>query len=339
MLPTFLGGVPTGSDGFDPSNPDDWLTWFVGVPLRVILIVVIGAVSLAVLRRLIRGVTERIAEGTQSSSRLGALGRTEAVSAILRTNPLANARRAARARTIGSVLRSAANILVGATIFLMVLAELGLNIGPFLASAGIAGVALGFGAQSLVKDFLSGTFMLLEDQYGVGDVVDFGEVTGTVEEVALRVTKVRDASGTVWYVRNGEILRTGNMSQEWARASVDVRVAYYADVTAVRAALEGASQEVSDDPVLSTYLLEPPEVIGVEDLSAEALRFKVSVKTQAAMQWEVARALRIGVRDALTAAGIPLAGAQQVVLLDRKPPAEPEDGEEPEGRTTERARA
>ncbi|WP_240696773.1 mechanosensitive ion channel family protein [Cellulosimicrobium funkei] len=280
------------SNGFDPSNPDDWFEWFVGLPLRVLLIVVIGALVLAVVRRLIRRVSEHIAEGTPTlrGKRLKGLGGSEVGSVLLRANPLASARRAQRARTVGSVLRSTANIVIGATIVLMVLTELGVNIAPFLASAGIAGVALGFGAQSLVKDFLSGTFMLLEDQYGVGDTVDFGEVTGTVEEVALRVTKVRDGNGTLWFVRNGEILRTGNKTQEWGRAVVDVRVAYWADVEAVRAALLAAAEEVGSDPVLGTYFLEPPEVTGIEAMTAEALQLRVQVKTQAAMQWEVARA-------------------------------------------------
>ncbi|MFC8921395.1 mechanosensitive ion channel family protein [Cellulosimicrobium sp. NPDC057127] len=321
MTPTPFDTTPTGPEPFDPSDPDAWLEWFVGVPLRVILVVVVGAVALALVRRLIRKVTEHIAEGTPTlrTSRLKGLGRSEVGSAILRANPLANARRAARARTIGSVLRSAANILIGTTVVLMVLAELGLNIGPFLASAGIAGVALGFGAQSLVKDFLSGTFMLLEDQYGVGDVVDFGEVVGTVEEVALRVTKVRAIDGTLWYVRNGEILRTGNLTQEWSRAAVEVRVAYHANVEQVRSVLLQAGEAVRADPVLGQHVLEAPEVLGIEELTAEALQLKVQVKTHAAMQWEVGRALRAAVREALSDARIPLAGAQQVVVLDHSP--------------------
>ncbi|MCB7136361.1 mechanosensitive ion channel family protein [Cellulosimicrobium marinum] len=316
----------TDPQPFDPSDPDAWLTWFVGVPLRVILIITIGAVALALLRRVIRKVSEHIAEGTPStrSLRIKGLGNTDVAAALLRANPLATARRAARARTIGSVLRSAANIIIGATVVLMVLAELGLNIAPFLASAGIAGVALGFGAQSLVKDFLSGTFMLLEDQYGVGDVVDFGEVVGTVEEVALRVTKVRSIDGTLWYVRNGEILRTGNMSQEWSRAAVDVRVAYHADVAQVRTLLLQAAESVRADPALGDAVVEAPEVLGIEDLTAEAVQLKVQMKTRAAMQWEVGRALRAAVRDALSDARIPLAGAQQVVVLDQSPASDDE---------------
>ncbi|WP_216609908.1 mechanosensitive ion channel family protein [Cellulosimicrobium protaetiae] len=312
---------PEVANGFDPSNPDDWLEWFVGLPLRILLIVAIGSIVLAVLRRLIRKVSEHIAEGTPTlrSKRLQGVAESGVGTVLLRANPLASARRAQRARTVGSVLRSVANIVVGATIVLMVLTELGVNIAPFLASAGIAGVALGFGAQSLVKDFLSGTFMLLEDQYGVGDTVDFGEVTGTVEEVALRVTKVRGIDGTLWYVRNGEILRTGNKTQEWGRAMVEVRVAYWADVEEVRATLLAAAEDVRADPVLGTYFLEPPEVTGIESMSAEALQLKVQAKTQAAMQWEVARAMRARVRQGLSDARIPLAGAQQVVVLDHSP--------------------
>jgi len=311
---------------FDPASTQSWLDWFVGLPLRVLLIVGIGSVVLALVRRVIRKVTEHIAEGGSPSGRSKRLKGLESAAGgvLLRANPLAGARRAQRARTVGSVLRSTANIVIGATIVLMVLAELGVNIAPFLASAGIVGVALGFGAQSLVKDFLSGTFMLLEDQYGVGDTVDLGEVSGTVEEVALRVTKVRDASGTLWFIRNGEILRTGNKTQEWGRAMVEVRVAYWADVDAVRAALLVAAEDVGRDPVLGTYFLEPPEVTGIEVMTAEALHLKVQVKTQAAMQWEVARALRARVRVALSDARIPLAGAQQVVVLDHSP-AEPDD--------------
>lgn len=299
-----------------------WLEWFLGTPLRIILIVVIGSVALAVVRRIIRNVTEHIADGTPITERRGMKGlkgltESSVGTVLLRANPLASARRAQRARTIGSVLRSTANILFGTTIVLMVLAELGMNIAPFLASAGIVGVALGFGAQSLVKDFLSGTFMLLEDQYGVGDSVDFGVVAGTVEEVALRVTKVRDGDGTLWYIRNGEILRTGNKSQEWGRASVEVHVAYFADLAQVERVLREAGEELSADHVLGTYLMEQPVVSGIESMTPEEMVLKLSVKTQASMQGEISRALRTIVRERLAVAKVPLAGAE--------PPAATED--------------
>lgn len=319
--------TPSPSDSVGEQFADTanvWLEWFLGTPLRIILIVVIGSILLAILRRLINRVAEHIADGTPLTERRGMKGLSQSAvgTVLLRANPLANARRAQRARTIGSVLRSTVNILVGTTIVLMVLTELGMNIAPFLASAGIVGVALGFGAQSLVKDFLSGTFMLLEDQYGVGDSVDFGVVSGTVEEVALRVTKVRDADGTLWYIRNGEILRTGNKSQEWGRASVEVHVAYFADLEQVERVLRDAGQEVAADPVLGTYLLEQPAVSGIESMTPEEMVLRVSVKTQAAMQSEVSRALRTTVRERLAAARVPLPGAEA--------PAEVEDAAVPD---------
>ncbi len=326
-MATWTTTALSGADSdFDPRDPDDWLTWFVGVPLRIIFIIFLSAILLVLLRRLIRRITDHIASGTPLTERKGLriLGRSQVGSVLRSANPVSGARRAQRARTIGSVLRSTANIVIGVTAFLLVLSEIGVNLAPFFASAGIAGVALGFGAQSLVKDFLSGTFMLLEDQYGVGDVVDFGEVVGTVEEVALRVTKVRDVGGTLWYVRNGEILRTGNKTQEWGRAVVQVRVAYYADVEEVRAVLLRAAERLRGDPALGVYLLEPAEVLGIEDMTAEALLMKVQVKTQAAMQWEIARNLRSEIRKGLESAGIPLAGAQQVVIYDHSP-AQPGD--------------
>jgi len=316
--------TPSPSDNVGDQIADTanvWLTWFLGTPLQVILIVMIGSILLAVLRRLINRVTEHIADGTPLTERRGmkglkGLSQTAVGTVLLRANPLASARRAQRARTIGSVLRSTANILVGTTIVLMVLAELGMNIAPFLASAGIVGVALGFGAQSLVKDFLSGTFMLLEDQYGVGDSVDFGVVAGTVEEVALRVTKVRDADGTLWYIRNGEILRTGNKSQEWGRASAEVHVAYFADLAQVQRVLREAGEEVAADPVLGTYLLERPVVSGIESMTPEEMVLKISVRTQASMQGEVSQALRTAVRERLAASGVPLAGAEAPAAVE-----------------------
>ncbi|GIJ00318.1 small conductance mechanosensitive channel [Sediminihabitans luteus] len=283
--------VPALDDGAEA-----WWHWFLGVPLRVVLIVVVSLVVLVVLRSAIRHVAEKIAADDPPAAR-----------GLMRANPLAGARRAQRARTIGSVLRSSANILVISIMLLLVLDALGMNIAPFIASAGIVGVALGFGAQSLVKDFLSGIFMLLEDQYGVGDTVDLGDVTGTVEEVQLRVTKVRDIEGTLWFVRNGEILRTGNMSQEWSRTLVEIPVPLTADVEQVRGLLTGAAARVTADPVLGAYVLEDPEVTGIESIAAGRLTFRVRIKTQPSMQWEVARALRVAIRDDFAAADVALA--------------------------------
>ena len=129
----------------------------------------------------------------------------------------------------------------------MMLSEVGVDIAPIIASAGIIGIALGFGAQSLVKDFLSGVFMILEDQFGVGDIIDVGEATGTVEAVSLRVTRLRDINGTVWYVPNGEIMRVGNQSQNWSRTVLDVGVAYSEDLARVRRVLEEIAHEMWED--------------------------------------------------------------------------------------------
>ena len=296
------------TDELDVTSARSWLTWFTGTPLRLLVIVLIGVVALLIVRRLVNTLTEHLAEGTLLNRRgLRELGGTDVGAALLRANPLATARRAQRARTIGSVLRSTATLVIGSIVVLMVLAEVGMNIAPLLASAGVVGVALGFGAQSLVRDFLSGMFLLLEDQYGVGDTITVGDVSGTVEAVALRITKIRDDSGTLWFIRNGEILKVGNRTQGWSRAVVDVELASSTDLTQARAALARAGERVKADPVLSGYLLEDPQVVGIESLAAGSVLLKVQVRTNPAMQWDVARALREAVRLELGTADIQLA--------------------------------
>jgi small conductance mechanosensitive channel len=172
------------------------------------------------------------------------------------------------------------------------LSALGLNIGPVLASAGIIGVALGFGSQTLVKDFLSGIFMIFEDQYGVGDVVDLGEASGTVEAVSLRVTRLRDANGTVWYMRNGEIIRVGNMSQNWARTVLDVQVSAREDLAKVRRVLAEVSDELWKDEDFEGVIIEEPEIWGIEAMTPDAITLRVTLKTAPMEQWRVARAMR-----------------------------------------------
>jgi small-conductance mechanosensitive channel len=308
------GPTPVGLVPDDPTSVPGWVEWFLGVPLKVIITVVAGAVVLLLLRRFIRTVTEHLAQGTPQS---GPLGRTGVGSTLLTASPLATARRAQRARTLGSVLRSTAGIVVGGITFVLVLATLGVNVVPLVASAGVVGVALGFGAQSLVKDFLSGTFMLLEDQYGVGDVVDVGPAAGTVEAVALRVTKIRDGDGTLWYVPNGSMTRVGNKTQGWAKATVEIKVDYFVDLDEVRRLLTEAAAGVRADPKTGSYILGEPDVTGIEDLTSEAVTLRLSVRTQPAMQWAVARDLREAVRAALDEAGIPLAGQVDAMAARR----------------------
>ena len=186
---------------------------------------------------------------------------------------------------------------------LIVMGELGFNLGPLLASAGIVGVALGFGAQSLVKDLIAGLFMLLEDQYGVGDTVDLGEATGVVESVGLRITTVRDGRGVLWYIRNGEIVRVGNKSQGWAMVVVDIPIGFVNSEQA-SAVLRAAALSLAEDPEHATEFLEPPDVLGVEQLTVDGAVIRTIAKTTADGQFPVQRELRRRLTEALESSGI-----------------------------------
>ena len=293
---------------------DDVVSALLDVPLRIVVILTVSLLVVVILRRVIRGLTNRLATG---ATRRGRLASSEIGIALRNASPLNDARRAQRARTVGSVLLSLSNIVVATIAVLLVLDVLDVSIAPFLASAGIVGVALGFGAQTLVKDFLSGLFMLMEDQYGVGDTIEVGTVSGTVEAVALRITEVRDGDGTLWFIRNGEILKVGNKTQGWARASVDVQLPYSTDLAAAHAALQTAVDAVMADEDVSTTIQEEPVVGGVESMTATSLTVRITARTDPAAQWDVARALRVAVRDALEKARIPMAQANQQVLVVR----------------------
>jgi small conductance mechanosensitive channel len=212
-------------------------------------------------------------------------------------------RRRQRAEAIGSVLRSFTTVTVYSLAALLILGQLGVNLGPLLASAGIVGVALGFGAQTLVKDLIAGLFMLLEDQYGVGDVVDVGEASGTVEAVGLRITTIRDARGVLWYIRNGEIVKVGNKSQGWAMVVVDVPIGY-ASVDRAVEVLREAAAGLAEDPEFAEDLIEPPDVLGVEQLTVDGAVLRTTVKTASDAQWRIGRELRRRLTEALDASGI-----------------------------------
>jgi len=197
-----------------------------------------------------------------------------------------------RTKALGSLLKSMVTGIVFAIVLTMVMSEVGVDIAPIIASAGILGLALGFGAQSLVSDFLSGVFMIFEDQYGVGDAVDLGEAVGTVEAVSLRITRVRDVNGTVWYVRNGEIVRVGNQSQNWARTVLDISVAYDEDLAKVQRVLREVAHDLWEDEDFKGVVIEEPEVWGVEDLTPDGVIVRVTLKTAPLEQWRVAREMR-----------------------------------------------
>ncbi|MFP5334850.1 MAG: mechanosensitive ion channel family protein, partial [Actinomycetes bacterium] len=205
--------------------------------------------------------------------------------------------------------------VIAVVVVLMVLAEFSINVGPLIAGAGVLGVALGFGSQALVKDFLSGIFMIVEDQYGVGDVVDLGEASGSVEAVGLRVTRLRDVNGTVWYVRNGEVLRVGNMSQGWARAVLDVEVAYGEDLGRVHDVLREIGADLKADEDWAHLVMEDPEVWGIEALSADSVVVRLVVKTVPLEQWTVARELRRRIKARFDREGIEHPFPQRTVWM------------------------
>jgi small conductance mechanosensitive channel len=269
--------------------------------VTIAVIVVVALIAQGMLHRLIN----RVVEGAAAENRLHRLLHRAPRRVKRVTAPLVSARRAQRARTIGSVLRSIASVVVLVIAAIMILAEFGVALGPILASAGIVGLAIGFGAQNLVRDFLSGMFMLLEDQYGVGDVVDLGEASGTVEAVGLRITTLRDITGTVWYVRNGEILRVGNKSQGYAVAVLDIPLGHSADIDEVTEIATRVAAERLAEADLAEDVLEPPEVLGVERVGPEGFTFRVTVRTKPGKQWGVQRALNATLTDALDDAGVP----------------------------------
>lgn len=292
--------VADRSDSVGFAKTADWLA---RTPLRIVLVIIGAWIINWLIRRVIRRLSSRI-EGSEESGRLQRL-RARAPGVFMNTGGV-NLRAAARARTVALVLRSIASAIVWGFAFVYVLAALGLNLGPLLAGAGVAGVALGFGAQSLVRDFLSGLFLLIEDQFGVGDIVDVGEATGTVEQLTLRTTKLRAVDGTVWHVPNGQILRVGNMSQQWAMALVDVSVAPDADAEAVVAVLERAAEEVWERPEARAHVRERPEVLGIEYLGPDAMTIRVQGKTRPGSQWRVSRMLRERIAEVLIEEGVPL---------------------------------
>jgi small conductance mechanosensitive channel len=207
---------------------------------------------------------------------------------------------------MGSLLKSIISGVTVAVVGTMILSEIGVDIAPLIASAGIIGVALGFGAQSLVKDYLAGLFLIFEDQYGVGDSIDLATVSGTVEAVSLRVTRLRDVNGTVWYVRNGEILRVGNQSQNWARTVLDVPVAPDTDLVQVRRVLQEVAHELWVGEDFRGTVLEEPEVWGVQALAHDAVTLRLTLKTAPLAQWRVAREMRERVKARFDQEGIVL---------------------------------
>jgi len=274
------------------------LKGFVVHPLRILLIVLLALLIRALIGRAISRLTRSSSENDLPLM-LRPLGERAAVQSFLSNAGLISERRRLRAETIGSVLRSITSLMIFGIAAMLVLGELELNLAPVIASAGIFGLALGFGAQNLVKDFVAGIFMILEDQYGVGDVIDVGEVAGTVEGVGLRTTRIRDDHGTVWYVRNGEVVRVGNQSQGYAQVIIDLPVPATSNLTDVRNAIKTAADSLWRDREWSTVILEEPRMLGIEQLNPDNAVLRLTVKTRPLQQWRVGRELRERIKNQL----------------------------------------
>ena len=294
--------------------------WLIAKPLAIIGLIIVAVVVRWVLHRLTDRVAERAAIGMPTMilhSR-----HSGASESRLSASTLAS-RRVQRSKTMGSLLKSITSIVVFTITGIMAIAVLGYPVGPLIASAGIVGVAIGFGAQSLVKDFLSGIFMIFEDQYGVGDAVDLDVASGTVEAVGLRVTRLRDVQGTVWYVRNGEIVRVGNQSQNWARTVLDVPVPLEADLRRVQDVLREVAHSLWDDEDFNKMVIEEPEVWGVEQLTPEGIIVRVVMKTAPLEQWAVAREMRERIKARFDMEGIEFARPPRIVWHREAPPQTP----------------
>jgi moderate conductance mechanosensitive channel len=278
-----------------------------GPILRIVGVVIGAAILRWILLISIRRVVDRVVSGVKKAQ---AVEHTVELSA----SPLHAVRVVQRTRTIGSVLRNVVTWSIVAVTIVLILSELNFSVTALIASAGVLGAALGFGAQSLVKDMLNGLFMVFEDQLGVGDIVDLGEVSGVVEGVGVRVTQVRDVNGTLWFVRNGEILRVGNKSQGWARVIIDLPAPYTSDVEAVEQTMLETAQKMADDPRWKHKVLEKPEIWGIESISAEALVVRLVMKVRGPDQFEVARELRLRLKLALDEVGVALPALNRVVM-------------------------
>ena len=280
--------------------------WFVERGLAVLLILLAGWLVSRVVKRAIEHFREKIDRPS-----LRDVGRDPLVS-----QEAEELRAKARADTLATVFRSVA--LIGIWVFtgLLALGQLGINLAPLIAGAGIVGVAIGFGSRSAIEDFLSGLFMMVEDTYSVGDDIDFGKGRGTVEKVSLRSTSIRTRQGVVWTVPNGKIAHVANFSQLWARAQVDIEVSYNCDLRQAMEAIRQAGQDMWEDPEWGDdELSEPPQVKGVQSLGESGIFIRVRAKTRPSVQWRTERELRLRIKEALDAAGIEMPFPHRTLIV------------------------
>jgi len=327
MIPSFLAQTTEPLPPCGPPEEEGWLCNLVhsstgqpelaraadvliARPAAVVLILLTAWVLQRLARRAIRRFVGRVRHEQESGQRRAAITSTLGL-----LDETALNRRVQRTEALGTLLASVAGAVIWAIAGLMALDRLGLNLGPLLAGAGVVGIAVGFGAQTLVRDLLSGVFMLIEDQFGVGDVIDVGEASGTVESISLRITRLRSVDGIVWHVPNGEIRRVGNQSQQWSRALLDVPAPYTADLSAVITLIQDVADRMAADPAWSDRIVSPPEVWGVERFDADAVAIRTVVTTRPLEQWAVSRELRHRLKRAFDDAGLEIPFPQRTLWL------------------------
>jgi moderate conductance mechanosensitive channel len=285
--------------------------------LQIVLILLLASFVLYLARRVIRRSVAHAKDPDGTGSRLRRRSEPAEPGVLLR--------RTQRADALGALISSVVTVVVWVLAAFLVLAEVGLNLAPLVAGAGVVGLAVGFGAQDLVKDFLSGVFMLAEDQFGVGDIVDVGEATGVVESVTLRTTRIRDVEGTLWHVPNGEIRRVGNSSQQWARSLLDIGVAYDTDIDTAIEVIERVANAMAEEEGYRDQFLDAPDVWGVQNLGADAVDIRLVIKTQPGKQWAISRELRRRIKSAFDATGIEIPFQQRTMWVrndtEHPPPA------------------
>jgi moderate conductance mechanosensitive channel len=290
-----------------------------------ILAILLGAV---IVNRIVGRTVKRTLRSLHSGAVREGLGavRRRTPGALLENEPT-SLRAEQRITALTSVLRSVATFTIFAIAGLLILGEAGADLAPLLAGAGVLGIALGFGSQALVKDFLSGLFILVEDQFGVGDIVDLdGQTAGTVEAVSLRTTRLRSVDGTVWHVPNGDISRVGNRSQHWSRALLDIDISYETDIDHAKAVIQRVANELwheRDD------ILEEPQVWGVESLGPHSVVIRLVVKTRPSNQYRVSRELRQRLKEAFDAEGIEIPFQQQTAWKEEDEPPPPRAKKKP----------
>jgi small-conductance mechanosensitive channel len=310
VKPLRVGYAEPGADRIAISlDTQTVLDFLIGAPLAIVGILVGAAVVNRIARRGVRRGLAKLGAGGLRERFVAGGGRRSILADTGELTP----RSSQRVEALSTVLRSVVSFTVWTMALFMILGQLGIDLGPMLAGAGILGVAIGFGSQSLVKDFLAGIFILVEDQFGVGDIVDLGEAVGVVEVVSLRTTRLRAVDGTVWHVPNGEIARVGNKSQHWSRALLDIQVAYTTDIAEAREVIKQTADQVwRDEP---ETILEEPELWGVENLGAHGIDIRLVVKTQPSKQWEISRLIRERIKAAFEERGIEIPFPQQTVWM------------------------